>query len=154
MSKKLIIVESPSKAKTIKKYFGKEYDSIASMGHIRDLPSSKMGIDTENGFVPTYVVSSKKTKILKELKTAVRRADSVYLATDQDREGEAIAWHLCTALNLDINDTKRIVFHEITKSAISEAINNPGLVDKKIVDAQQARRILDRLVGYELSWGG
>ncbi len=151
MSKKLIIVESPSKAKTIKKYFGKEYDSIASMGHIRDLPSSKMGIDTENGFVPTYVVSSKKSKTLKELKTAVRRADSVYLATDQDREGEAIAWHLCTALNLDINDTKRIVFHEITKSAISEAIKNPGLVDKKLVDAQQARRILDRLVGYELS---
>ena len=151
MSKKLIIVESPSKAKTIKKFLGKEYDAIASMGHIRDLPSSKMGIDTENGFIPTYVISPKKSKILRELKNAVRKSDSIYLATDQDREGEAIAWHLCTALNLDINDTKRIAFHEITKSAINEAIKNPGLVDQKLVDAQQARRILDRLVGYELS---
>lgn len=151
MSKKLIIVESPSKANTIKRFLGKDYDAIASMGHIRDLPSSKMGIDTENGFVPTYVISSKKSKILKELKIAVRKSDSIYLATDQDREGEAIAWHLCTALNLDVNDTKRIVFHEITKSAINDAIKNPGLVDQKLVDAQQARRILDRLVGYELS---
>jgi len=151
VSKKLIIVESPSKANTIKRFLGKEYDAIASMGHIRDLPSSKMGIDTENGFIPTYVTSSKKAKVIKELKIAVRKADSIYLATDQDREGEAIAWHLCTTLNLDVNDTKRIVFHEITKSAINDAIKNPGLVDQKLVDAQQARRILDRLVGYELS---
>ncbi len=151
MSKKLIIVESPSKANTIKKFLGKEYDAIASMGHVRDLPAKKMSIDIKNGFKPTYITPRNKAKIIKELKIAVRKADSIYLATDQDREGEAIAWHLCAALNLDVNETKRIVFHEITKSAITDAIKNPKLVDKKLVNAQQARRILDRLVGYELS---
>ncbi|MEA1985974.1 MAG: type I DNA topoisomerase [Candidatus Marinimicrobia bacterium] len=151
MSKKLIIVESPSKANTIKKFLGREYNAIASMGHIRDLPTSKMGIDIENGFKPTYITPKKNAKYIKQLKTAVRNADEIFLATDQDREGEAIAWHLCTALGLDINDTKRIVFHEITKTAINNAIENPELVDQKLVDAQQARRILDRLVGYELS---
>lgn len=147
----LIIVESPTKAKTISKFLGKEYQVESSFGHIRDLPKSEMGIDIENGFAPHYIIPVKSRKTVSSLKKASQKASQVILATDEDREGEAIAWHLVSALNLPAEKIKRIVFHEITKSAISEALNNPGSIDEKMVDAQQARRILDRLVGYELS---
>jgi len=151
MSKNLVIVESPAKAKTIEKYLGSDYTVKSSFGHIRDLPKKGLNIDIEGGFKPTYAVSSDKTKVVAELRKAAAAAQDVWLASDEDREGEAIAWHLCEALKLDPAKTKRIVFHEITKPAITEAIKNPRTVDKNLVDAQQARRILDRLVGYELS---
>ncbi|GAC1387091.1 MAG: type I DNA topoisomerase [Candidatus Saccharimonadales bacterium] len=150
MSKHLVIVESPAKAKTIEKYLGKDYVVKSSFGHIRDLPKKGLNIDLEHGFKPTYAISTDKTKVVKELRAAAKSAE-VWLASDEDREGEAIAWHLCEALKLNPEKTKRIVFHEITKTAIEEAIKKPRTVDLNLVDAQQARRILDRLVGYELS---
>ncbi len=150
MAKNLVIVESPAKAKTIEKFLGKDYTVKSSFGHIRDLPKKGISIDVEKGFQPTYEIPADKKKVIKELKTAAKDA-TVWLASDEDREGEAIAWHLCMALDLDPEKTKRIVFHEITKPAIENAVAKPRTVDLKLVDAQQARRILDRLVGYELS---
>ena len=151
MKQNLVIVESPAKAKTIEKYLGKEYKVLSSFGHVRDLPKKGLNIDVTNKFKPTYAVSPDKTKVIKELKAAVANASDIYLASDEDREGEAISWHLAQALKLDVKTTKRIVFHEITKSALEHAIKNPRTIDINLVDAQQARRILDRLVGYELS---
>ncbi len=150
MPKHLVIVESPAKAKTIEKFLGKDYVVKSSYGHIRDLPKKGLNIDIEQGFAPHYEVGSDKKKVVSELKKAAA-GNEVWLASDEDREGEAIAWHLTQALKLDPATTKRIVFHEITKSAIEAAIKNPRVVDIKLVDAQQARRVLDRLVGYELS---
>lgn len=150
MAKNLVIVESPAKAKTIEKYLGKDYTVKSSFGHIRDLPKKGMSIDIAKNFAPTYEISPEKKKVVTELKKALKGAE-VWLASDEDREGEAIAWHLCEALKLDPKKTKRIVFHEITKPAIEAAIEKPRTVDMNLVDAQQARRILDRLVGYELS---
>lgn len=147
----LIIVESPTKAKTISKFLNNNYKVESSFGHIRDLPKSELGIDLENNFEPRYVIPSKSKSRVSELKKLAKKADSVILAADGDREGEAIAWHLLSALDLDEDKTKRIVFHEITKDAILEAIANPRQIDQEMVDAQQARRILDRLVGYKLS---
>jgi DNA topoisomerase-1 len=151
MSKNLVIVESPAKAKTIEKYLGSDFVVKSSFGHIRDLPKKGVAIDKENNFEPTYEIAEDKKKIVNELKKAAKAADTVWLASDEDREGEAIAWHLCHALGLKPETTKRIVFHEITKPAIEAAIKNPRTVDINLVDAQQARRVLDRLVGYELS---
>lgn len=151
MSKNLVIVESPAKAKTIEKYLGKEYTVKSSFGHIRDLPKKGLNIDIENGFAPSYEINPDKKKVVAELRKAAKEAVDVWLASDEDREGEAIAWHLTQALKLDPKKTKRIVFHEITKTAIENAIKTPRTVDLKLVDAQQARRVLDRLVGYELS---
>lgn len=148
---KLVIVESPAKAKTIEKYLGAGYKVMSSVGHIRDLPSKGMNIDIEGDFTPKYEINPDKKKVVAELKKAVKSADEVILASDEDREGEAIAWHLCHALGLQPATTKRIVFHEITKPAIEAAIASPRTVDQKLVDAQQARRVLDRVVGYELS---
>lgn len=150
-SKNLVIVESPAKAKTIEKYLGSGYTVKSSFGHIRDLPKKGLSIDKDNNFEPTYEVASDKRKVVSELRKAAKAADEVWLATDEDREGEAIAWHLCQALKLKPSETKRIVFHEITKSAIEKAMESPRTVDEYLVDAQQARRVLDRLVGYELS---
>ena len=152
MAKNLVIVESPAKAKTIEGYLGKEFLVKSSIGHIRDLPKKGgMGIDIENGFTPKYEVSEDKKHVVSELKKSVKAADTVWIATDEDREGEAIAWHLKEVLNLEKKDTKRIVFHEITKKAITKAVQNPREIDTNLVDAQQARRVLDRLVGFELS---
>lgn len=151
MKKTLVIVESPTKAKTISRFLGKDFDVQASFGHVRDLPKSKMGIDVEKNFEPTYIVPVKAKKIISELKAKADKSSEVILATDEDREGEAISWHLVSALKLDKKEPKRIVFHEITKSAIDEALANPRALDMHLVDAQQARRILDRLVGYGLS---
>lgn len=152
MSKNLVIVESPAKAKTISKFLGKGYTVMASMGHIRDLPKSKMGIDVEHDFEPTYMIPADKKKILKSLQEKVKDGTVIWIATDEDREGEAIGWHILEALKIEEGDkTKRIVFHEITKPAILEAIKHPRKIDLHLVDAQQARRILDRIVGYELS---
>jgi len=150
MAKNLVIVESPAKAKTIEKFLGKDYVVKSSIGHIRDMPKKNMGIDIENNFEPTYEVTTDKKKVVAELRKAVKSAEKVYLATDEDREGEAIAWHLLEALKLP-RDTARIVFHEITKGAITNAITMPRMVDYHLVDAQQARRIIDRLVGFEIS---
>lgn len=150
MPKNLVIVESPAKAKTIEKYLGSDFMVKSSMGHIRDLPKKGINIDIANGFKPTYAVSADKKKVVSDLKKEAATKE-VWLASDEDREGEAIAWHLCEALKLDPAKTKRIVFHEITKPAIENAVKNPRTVDKHLVDAQQARRVLDRLVGYELS---
>lgn len=150
MAKNLVIVESPAKAKTIEKFLGKDYTVKSSFGHIRDLPKKGLNIDIENGFAPTYEISSDKKKVVAELRKAAKTHE-VWLASDEDREGEAIAWHLAQALKLDPAKTKRIVFHEITKPAIEAAIKQPRTVNLKLVDAQQARRVLDRLVGYELS---
>ncbi len=151
MSKKLLIVESPAKAKTINKYLGEDFIVKSSYGHIRDLDKGKKGIDKENKFKPHYVVQDEKKRVVKELKDTLKKVSEVWLATDEDREGEAISWHLCEVLGLDEDTTKRIVFREITKPAIKKAVENPRTVDKNMVDAQQARRILDRLVGFELS---
>lgn len=151
MSKNLVIVESPAKAKTIEKFLGKDYTVKSSFGHIRDLPKKGLNIDIANDFAPTYEISPDKKKTIAELRKLAKEADDIWLASDEDREGEAIAWHLAAALKLDIAKTKRIVFHEITKTAIEAAIKNPRTVDVNLVNAQQARRILDRLVGYELS---
>ncbi len=151
MAKNLLIVESPAKAKTIEKILGKDYTVKSSYGHVRDLKKSNEAVDVSNDFKPTYVVSPDKKKVVKELKDWVKKVDQVWLATDEDREGEAISWHLCEVLNLDPDKTKRIVFREITAPAVKKAIDNPRTVDINLVNAQQARRILDRLVGYELS---
>jgi DNA topoisomerase-1 len=149
MSKNLVIVESPAKAKTIESYLGKDFKVMSSYGHIRDLPNKELGVDIENNFEPSYVVSADKTKVISELKKAAKGAE-VWLATDDDREGEAISWHLKEALKL-ADDTKRIVFREITKKAVTNAIQNPRTIDIDLVNAQQARRILDRLVGFQVS---
>src|SRR5581483_4666892 len=150
MSKNLVIVESPAKARTIEGFLGKDYTVKSSFGHIRDLPKKGSNIDLEHGFEPKYEISADKRKVVAELKKDAAGSE-VWLASDEDREGEAIAWHLTQALKLDPTKTKRIVFHEITRPAIEAAIKNPRTVDSKLVDAQQARRVLDRLVGYELS---
>ena len=150
MPKNLVIVESPAKAKTIQKYLGKDFEVKSSFGHIRDLPKKGMGIDLTT-FTPDYEVSADKKKIVSELKDAVKKADTVWLASDEDREGEAIAWHLAQELKLKDDNTKRIVFHEITKNAILKAIENPRSIDQNLVNAQQARRVLDRIVGFEMS---
>ncbi len=150
MSKNLVIVESPAKAKTIEKFLGPDYVVKSSIGHIRDMPKKDMGVSIENDFQPTYAISSDKKKVVADLKKSAKSANKIYLATDEDREGEAIAWHLQQALSLDL-DTPRIVFHEITKGAITEAIRNPRTINTDLVDAQQARRIIDRLVGFEIS---
>ncbi|MBQ9193317.1 MAG: type I DNA topoisomerase [Bacteroidales bacterium] len=149
--KNLVIVESPGKVKTIQKYLGKEYLVKASIGHIRDLQEKKLGVDVEHGFQPEYVVPADKKKVVAELKKLSSAAETVWLASDEDREGEAISWHLSETLGLDPAKTRRIVFHEITKPAILEAIEHPRNIDRNLVDAQQARRVLDRLVGFELS---
>lgn len=151
MSNKLVIVESPSKAKTIKKFLGKDYQVIASEGHIIDLPASKFGIDVENNFKPQYIVVRGKAKIVKQIKEEAKKADKVYLATDPDREGEAIAWHIRNTLEIDNNKKCRIEFNEITENAVKDAVKSPRTIDQDLVDAQQARRILDRIVGYKLS---
>lgn len=151
MSKNLVIVESPAKAKTIEKFLGKDFIVKSSMGHIRDLPEKELGIDINNHFEPKYVILPNKSKIINELKDASQKADTIWLATDSDREGEAISWHLLKALNIDPEKAKRIVFHEITEKAIKEAILSPRLLNIDLINAQQARRVLDRLVGFELS---
>ena len=151
MAKNLVIVESPAKAKTIEKFLGKDFKVESSFGHIADLPSKELGVDVEGDFKPKYEVSKDKKSVVKKLKELAKNADMVWLASDEDREGEAIAWHLAETLGLEKEKTRRIVFHEITKSAISNAIENPRGIDYDLVDAQQARRVLDRIVGYELS---
>ncbi|HBB48633.1 MAG TPA: DNA topoisomerase I, partial [Flavobacteriaceae bacterium] len=151
MAKNLVIVESPAKAKTIEKFLGKEFKVASSFGHIADLPSKELGVDVQGDFSPKYRVSKDKKALVNDLKSMAGKAQMVWLASDEDREGEAIAWHLSESLELPENKTKRIVFHEITKSAILKAIDNPRGIDYNLVNAQQARRVLDRLVGYELS---
>jgi DNA topoisomerase-1 len=151
MAKNLVIVESPAKAKTIEKFLGSDYQVESSYGHIADLPSKEIGVDVANGFKPKYEVSADKKALVTKLRGLAKKAEMVWLASDEDREGEAISWHLSEELNLNKNNTKRIVFHEITKSAILKAIENPREIDYNLVNAQQARRVLDRLVGYELS---
>lgn len=151
MSDYLVIVESPAKAKTIERYLGKKYKVKASIGHVRDLPKSQMAIDTENNYEPRYITIRGKGPVLQDLKSAAKKAKKIYLAADPDREGEAIAWHLATALNIDIESDCRVVFNEITKDAIKESFKHPRPIDMDLVDAQQARRILDRLVGYNIS---
>lgn len=151
MGKNLVIVESPAKAKTIEGYLGKDFIVKSSFGHVRDLPKNDLAIDVEKGFQTTYEISPDKQQVVAELKKLAKQAEQVWLATDEDREGEAISWHLAEALGLDIKTTKRIVFHEITKKAIQKAIENPRTIDVDLVNAQQARRVLDRLVGFELS---
>jgi len=151
MAKNLLIVESPAKAKTIEKILGSDFEVKSCYGHIRDLEKDAMGIDINNGFKPRYIVSEEKEKVVKELKQLAKKSGEVWLATDEDREGEAISWHLCEVLGLNPATTKRIVFHEITKPAIQSAVGKPRTVDMNLVNAQQARRILDRIVGFELS---
>jgi len=151
MSKNLVIVESPAKAKTIEKFLGSDFVVASSFGHVADLPSKEIGVDISNGFKPQYEISNDKKEVVKKLKDLSKKAETVWLASDEDREGEAIAWHLFEQLNLKKENTKRIVFHEITKNAILKAVENPRNIDYNLVDAQQARRVLDRLVGYELS---
>ena len=151
MAKNLVIVESPAKAKTIEKFLGKDFKVQSSFGHIADLPSKELGVDVDGDFTPKYMVSTDKKKLVADLKKEAKKAEMVWLASDEDREGEAIAWHLAEELDLKKENTKRIVFHEITKTAILKAIENPRQIDYNLVNAQQARRILDRLVGYELS---
>ncbi|MFC1925846.1 type I DNA topoisomerase [Chloroflexota bacterium] len=151
MAKELVIVESPAKAKTLSKILGKRYSVKSSVGHVRDLPPSKLGVDVENGFTPHYIVPKDKKAIVKELKEASKKASAVYLATDPDREGEAISWHLIEATGNSTTPAHRVVFHEITEEAIKEAFRHPRQIDMNLVNAQQARRILDRLVGYKIS---
>lgn len=151
MSKNLLIVESPAKAKTIEKYLGKDFTVKASYGHVRDLPKDDKAIDIENGFEPKYIVIDDKKAVIKELKKLIKDSDQVWLATDEDREGEAISWHLASVLGLDLATTPRIVFNEITSKAVKSAIANPRFIDENLVNAQQARRILDRIVGFKLS---
>ena len=151
MADKLIIVESPAKAGTIKKFLGGNTKVVASMGHIRDLPKSKLGVDIENDFEPDYINIRGKGDLIKSLKNDAKNAKQVYLATDPDREGEAIAWHLANILNINEEEKCRVTFNEITKDAVKEAIKKPRKVDKNLIDAQQARRVLDRIVGYKIS---
>ena len=147
----LVIVESPAKAKTIQKYLGQGYEVIASMGHVRDLPKSKMGVDKDNDFKPQYTDMKGKEDVIRELKKRAKKCDKIYLATDPDREGEAISWHIAQMLKLDMNDDNRVAFNEITKTGVKNGMSHPHKIDVDLVNAQQARRILDRLVGYELS---
>ncbi|MFO8086355.1 MAG: type I DNA topoisomerase [Bacteroidales bacterium] len=151
MAKNLVIVESPAKAKTIEGFLGKDYTVMSSFGHVRDLEKNNLSVDLDNGFKPKYIISPDKKKVVADLKKTAKASEKVLLASDEDREGEAISWHLVEALNLDLKKTERIVFHEITKTAIQHAIKNPRSIDYNLVNAQQARRVLDRLVGYELS---
>jgi DNA topoisomerase I len=151
MIENLVIVESPAKAKTIEKFLGKDFRVVSSFGHIRDLAKKNLGIDVENNFTPNYEIPKEKAKVVSELRKAAADSKNIWIASDEDREGEAIAWHLASVLKLDLATTKRIVFHEITKEAITDAINNPRQVDMNLVNSQQARRILDRLVGFEIS---
>src|SRR5215470_7439039 len=151
MAKNLLIVESPAKAKTIEKILGDDFQVKSCYGHIRDLERADMGIDLKNQYKPRYIVPEDKQKVVKELKSLAKKSDDVWLATDEDREGEAISWHLCEVLGLDPKSTKRIVFHEITKPAIENAVQHPRKLDMDRVNAQQARRILDRIVGFEIS---
>ncbi len=148
---KLVIVESPAKAKTIKKYLGKDFDVVASMGHVRDLPQARLSVDVNNNFAPRYEIIKGKEKLVDELISQAKKSDAVYLATDPDREGEAISWHLAYILNLDMNDANRVEFNEITKHGVENGMSNPRAINLDLVNAQQARRILDRLVGYKLS---
>src|ERR671931_879306 len=152
MAKALVVVESPAKAKTINKYLGKDYKVVASMGHVRDLPKSKLGVDVEEGFEPSYEVIASRKKVLKELKDAAKGSDNIFIATDPDREGEAIGWHLAEELGSgNRKKIRRLMFNEITKRGVLSALEKPTSIDKKLVDAQQARRVLDRLVGYQVS---
>ena len=151
MARNLVIVESPAKAKTIEKFLGQDFKVASSFGHIADLPSNELGVNVEGDFSPKYIVSSDKKKVVSELKSLAKKMNTVWLASDEDREGEAIAWHLLNTLGLKADNTKRIVFNEITKTAILDAIENPRNINYDLVNAQQARRVLDRLVGYELS---
>jgi DNA topoisomerase-1 len=151
MSKNLVIVESPAKAKTIEKFLGDKFKVVSSYGHISDLPAKELGVDVAGDFSPNYIVNDDKKKVVRELRTLAKKAETIWLASDEDREGEAIAWHLAQQLDLNQKSTKRIVFHEITKDAIQNAIQHPRSINQHLVDAQQARRVLDRLVGYELS---
>lgn len=151
MGQNLVIVESPAKAKTISKYLGKNYTVEASMGHVRDLPKSKLGVDIEDNFTPKYITIRGKGELIAKLKKAAKKADKIYLATDPDREGEAISWHLANILKISEDETCRIVFNEITKGAVKESIKGARKINLNLVDAQQARRVLDRLVGYEIS---
>src|ERR1019366_6727920 len=150
MAKTLGVVESPAKAKTINKYLGKDYTVIASMGHVRDLPKSKLGVDVDNDFAETYEALVSRKKVLKELKDAAKGATDIFVATDPDREGEAIGWHLAHELGGKKRKIQRLMFNEITKKAIQEAFKHPQAIDDKMVDAQRARRVLDRLVGYKI----
>ena len=151
MIENLVIVESPAKAKTIEKFLGKDFQVKSSFGHIRDLAKKNLGIEIKKNYEPQYIVPDDKKAVVKELKKIAKEAKLVWLASDEDREGEAIAWHLMKVLDLDPQKVKRIVFHEITKEAIQTAIKNPRAIDENLVNAQQARRVLDRLVGFELS---
>ena len=151
MAKNLVIVESPAKVKTIKKFLGSNYDVQASNGHVRDFPKSQFGIDVENDFEPKYITIRGKGDILAKLRKEAKKADKVYLATDPDREGEAISWHLSQALKLDDKNAQRITFNEITKNAVKASLKEPRAINMNLVDAQQTRRILDRMVGYEIS---
>ena len=151
MAKNLVIVESPAKVKTIKKFLGSNYEVLASQGHVRDLPKSQLGIDVEHDYEPKYITIRGKGDILAKLRKEAKKADRVYLATDPDREGEAISWHLSKALNLDEKKMYRITFNEITKSAVKESLKHAREIDMDLVDAQQARRMLDRMVGYRIS---
>ena len=151
---KLVIVESPTKTHTLKRYLGDDYDVVASIGHIRDLAikgKNGYGVDIENGFIPIYEINKDKKNVVKELKKDAKKAEEVILATDPDREGEAIAWHLASVLNLDIETTKRLEFHEITRDSISHAIENPRTIDMNLVSSQETRRIIDRIIGFDLS---
>lgn len=151
MAKNLVIVESPAKAKTIEGYLGKDFIVKSSYGHVRDLAKKGIAIDLEANFTPKYEVSPDKKQVVAELKKLAKAAETVWLATDEDREGEAISWHLYETLELQKKDTKRITFNEITKTAVTRAIENPRQINQELVDAQQARRVLDRIVGFELS---
>ena len=150
-TKKLLIVESPAKAKTINKYLGKNYTVIASMGHMRDLPKSQLGIELDNNYEPKYITIRGKGELLTKLKKAAKSADKVYLATDPDREGEAISWHLANILEIDAKEKCRITFNEVTKNAVTASLKAARPIDENLVDAQQARRVLDRIVGYKIS---
>jgi len=151
MTKNLVIVESPAKAKTIEGFLGKEFQVKSCFGHVMDLSKKDLGVDIDNGFIPKYIVSPDKTKIVNELKKLANASELIWLASDEDREGEAIASHLMEALGIEDSKARRIIFHEITKPAILDAIENPRGIDRNLVFAQQARRVLDRLVGFELS---
>src|SRR5512145_947842 len=152
MAKALVVVESPAKAKTINKYLGKNYKVIASMGHVRDLPKSKLGVDVDDGFEPSYEVIASRKKVLKDLKDAAKDAEEIFVATDPDREGEAIGWHLAEELGSgNRKKIRRLMFNEITKKGVLAALDHPTTINKQMVDAQQARRVLDRLVGYKIS---
>src|SRR6187431_3781909 len=152
MAKALVVVESPAKAKTINKYLGRNYKVVASMGHVRDLPKSKLGVDVEDGFEPSYEVIASRKKVLKELKDGAKGVDEIFIATDPDREGEAIGWHLAEELGTgNKKKIRRLMFNEITKKGVLAALEHPTAINKQMVDAQQARRVLDRLVGYKIS---